>query len=56
MTANDDELRNAIDDWKRNLEMQVEQINEMFDLHIKVRFPYYREMQKGVSNGGTEFL
>lgn len=56
VTANDDELRNAIDDWKRNLEMQVEQINEMFDLHIKVRFPYYREMQKGVSNGGTEFL
>lgn len=42
VTANDDELRNAIDDWKNNLEEQFAEINKMFDLNIKVKFPYYR--------------
>lgn len=40
--ANDDELRNAIDDWKYNLEKQFEEINKMFGMNIKVVFPYYR--------------
>ena len=43
VTANDDELRNAIDDWKENLEKQIKQVNELFGLGIKVRFPYYRD-------------
>ena len=41
VAANDDELRNAVDDWKNNLEKQFEQINRMFGLGIKVKFPYY---------------
>lgn len=40
--ANDDELRNAVDDWKNNLEEQFDKINKMFGLDIKVKFPYYR--------------
>lgn len=40
--ANDDELRNSIDDWKNNLEQQFEKINKIFGLSIKVKFPYYR--------------
>ena len=43
VTANDDELRNAIDDWKNNLEKQFDQINNMFGTNIKVKFPYYRD-------------
>lgn len=55
--ANDDELRNSIDDWKENLENQIKQVNEMFELNIKVRFPYYREEKKGDSNnGGSKLL
>lgn len=42
VSANDDELRNAIDDWKKNLEEQFEKINKMFGTNIKVKFPYYR--------------
>ena len=52
--ANDDELQNSIDDWKNNLEEQIEQINKMFGLEIKVKFPYYRDGEKGVNNGSTE--
>lgn len=47
VTANDDELRNAIDDWKNNLEKQFNQINKIFGLNIKVVFPYYREEVRG---------
>ena len=43
VTANDDELRNAVDDWKNNLEKQFDQINNMFGTNIKVKFPYYRD-------------
>lgn len=58
VTANDDELRNAIDDWKSNLERQFKQINEMFGLSIKVTFPYYQSKSEKVevNNGGTELL
>lgn len=67
VSANDDELRNAIDDWKNNLESQIEKINTMFGLSIKVIFPYYRDSdsvrtcehveEKEVDNdGGTELL
>ena len=58
VTANDDELRNAIDDWKRNLETQFEQINKMFGLSIKVTFPYYQSKGEKVEveDGGTELL
>ena len=44
VTANDDELRNAVDDWKNNLEKQFDQINNMFGTNIKVTFPYYRDI------------
>lgn len=58
VTANDDELQNAIRDWKENLEQQFKQINEMFGLSIKVSFPYYRdangnELQRGAEHGDT---
>lgn len=43
VSANDDELRNAVDDWKSNLERQFEQINKMFGMSLKVVFPYYRD-------------
>lgn len=58
VSANDDELRNAIDDWKQNLERQFEQINKMFNLNIKVTFPYYqsRHEKVQVENGSAEFL
>lgn len=52
--ANDDELRNSIDDWKENLETQFNKINKMFGLNIKVSFPYYRKEVE--SNGSTELL
>ena len=52
--ANDDELRNSIDDWKENLETQFNKVNKMFGLNIKVSFPYYRKEVE--SNGSTEFL
>ena len=54
VSANDDELKNAVDDWKDNLERQVKQINEMFGLSIKVIFPYYRneEDEKPMIEGG----
>lgn len=42
VSANDDELRNAIDDWKSNLEEQFTRVNELFGLNIEVEFPYYR--------------
>lgn len=45
--ANDDELRNAIDDWKNNLENQFKEINKLFNLNIKVVFPYYRHTEDG---------
>lgn len=57
--ANDDELRNAVDDWKNNLEKQFEQINKLFGLNIKVVFPYYRteekkaDVDKGVEDNGN---
>lgn len=43
VSANDDELKNAIDDWKTNLERQFDEINKMFGLSIRVVFPYYRK-------------
>lgn len=46
VSANDDELRNAIDDWKTNLEKQFDEINKMFALNIKVVFPYYRKEEE----------
>ena len=46
VTANDDELRNSIDDWKTNLEKQFEEINKMFGLGIKVRFTYYQTKEQ----------
>lgn len=52
--ANDDELRNSVDDWKENLEKQVDKINKLFGLNIKVKFPYYRK--ESDNNGGTELL
>ena len=52
--ANDDELRNSIDDWKENLETQFNKVNKMFGLNIKVSFPYYRKEVE--SNGSTELL
>lgn len=52
--ANDDELRNSIEDWKENLETQFNKVNKMFGLNIKVSFPYYRKEVE--SNGSTELL
>ena len=46
VSANDDELRNAINDWKTNLEKQFDEINKMFGLKIKVVFPYYRKEEE----------
>lgn len=46
VSANDDELKNAIDDWKTNLERQFEEINKMFGLSIRVVFPYYRKNEE----------
>lgn len=43
VSANDDELRNAIDDWKKNLTDAFTRVNSMFGLNIRVVFPYYRE-------------
>lgn len=54
--ANDDELKNSVDDWKENLEKQIDQVNKMFGLAIKVRFPYYREKEKGDGDGKAELL
>lgn len=50
--ANDDELRNAIDDWKNNLERQFDEINKLFGLNIKVVFPYYRTAETKVLEEG----
>ena len=52
--ANDDELKNSVDDWKENLESQIAKINKLFKLNIEVEFPYYRK--ESANNGGTELL
>lgn len=52
--ANDDELKNSVDDWKENLEKQFAKVNKMFSLNIKVSFPYYRKEVS--SNGSSELL
>ena len=43
--SNDDELDNAIDDWKTNLEGQIAEVNKMFGLNIEIEFPYYRKKE-----------
>lgn len=52
--ANDDELKNSVDDWKENLEKQFAKVNKMFGLNIKVSFPYYRKEVS--SNDSSELL
>lgn len=52
--ANDDELKNSIDDWKENLEKHFAKVNKMFGLNIKVSFPYYRKEVN--TNGSSKLL
>ena len=46
VNANNEELRNSIDDWKSNLEEGFARANEMFGLNLTVIFPYLEHLEK----------
>lgn len=46
VNANNEELRNSIDDWKSNLEEAFARANSMFGLKLTVIFPYLEHLEK----------
>lgn len=46
VNANNEELRNSIDDWKSNLEDAFARANLMFGLKLTVIFPYLEHLEK----------
>jgi len=46
VNANNEELRNSIDDWKTNLEEGFARANSMFGLNLTVIFPYLEHLEK----------
>ena len=46
VNANNEELRNSVDDWKTNLEEAFARANKMFGLNLTVVFPYLEHIEK----------
>lgn len=60
VVSNNQQLINAIKDWKENLDDGIRRVNEMFGLNLVIRFPFYDEMMNAqlnserAQNGNTQ--
>lgn len=52
--ANNDELRNSIDDWKFNIEAGCKAVREVFGIDLRASFPYYQNVSRETSDETRE--